>query len=397
MILYFNPGHETAVLNGSPYYTAPANIVTMQNELSYLPAWYGATGDVVLVDTIEIPDYYQFLYQNLEALPMAITDESLSNYSDEEIILWGISPQSIYYWETLAAEQDISFTLPIWNDEYTFLNSRLSARNVLNEIIKIVPEVDSNISPQIFDSLEILETYLENSSYPLLAKALYSSSGRGLLWLPPTGLTRTERQILHGILKKQGNISVERVLDKQVDFAMEFMSDGKGNVSFEGYSLFYTNKKGGYEANFIGSQNSIENILTSKISNILLDEVKKSLLGILAEQYGKVYKGCIGVDMMIYKDGGVYKLHPCLEINMRYNMGYLALKLYENYVVPSSSGKFFIEFSATEGEIMKRHQENLLEYPISFADKRLKSGYLALCPISEKSKYRACVVIENER
>lgn len=180
-----------------------------------------------------------------------------------------------------------------------------------------------------------------------------------------------------------------------MDFAMEFIIDSHGNVSFEGYSLFETNNKGAYLANFIGSQKSIYKQLTDKISPELLEKVKIKLSEILKEEFSPYYKGCIGIDMMIYKEKGNYRLHPCLEINLRYNMGYLSAMLYEKYIEPTSHGKFIIDFGAMEGEIYKKHQQMLTSYPPLMREGRITSGYLSLCPVNKESRYRAYILIED--
>ena len=46
-IHFFNPGHETAILQGSENYTPPANVQRMIRELSYLPVWYADPEDFV--------------------------------------------------------------------------------------------------------------------------------------------------------------------------------------------------------------------------------------------------------------------------------------------------------------------------------------------------------------
>lgn len=395
MILYFNPGHETAVNNASPYYTAPANVISMQQELGYLPAWYGQAEDTVIICDLLDKNYFSSLSENLNYIPKAITINQLPNYQNTKISLWGISPQSIHFFNELCKEYDISLDVPEWKEEYTYLNSRLAARDCLMELTGRIEEVSSDIVPKFYNNLEDIEKDVNNSDFQLLAKAPYSSSGRGLLWLPVAGLTRTERQILHGILKKQNCVSIERVLDKVLDFAMEFMTDGKGNITFAGYSLFNTNNKGAYLGNYIGGQDHIITQLTSYISSPLISNIQKQLAEILRDKYASVYKGCIGVDMLIYKENGGYKLHPCLEINMRYNMGYLALKLHENHLLPSSYGRFHLDFSAEEGNIFNKHNKLKDEFPASFENGRLKEGYLPLCPVNEKSKYWAYILIKS--
>lgn len=395
MIHYFNPGHETAVLNTSPYYTPPANIMTMQRELSFLPAWYASSGDVVYQDDVIDRDYLFYLQRNIDFKLHTINKSNISEYNGCDVCLWGISPQSIHFFQEINNNLDVNLQIPKWNDIYLYLNSREAAKDCLSDLIKLHSQISERILPDFYSTLEQIEERVTMSSFQLLAKAPFSSSGRGLLWLPVDGLTRTERQILHGFLKKQKKISLEPVLDKQVDFAMEFISNGKGRVDFVGYSLFETTSRGNYLGNYIGSQAYIEKILIQKVQQSLLDDVRNSLISILSQKYGNLYNGCIGVDMMIYSDNGKFKLHPCLEINMRYNMGYLAYMLTNNYICSDSQGRFVIDFSPIEGNIYRQHEEMKQKYTPLFADNKLLSGYLSLCPINEKTHYRAYVLVNR--
>ena len=393
-IHYFNPGHETAVNNASPYYTPPANIAAMQEELSFLPAWYADRGDKVLVDRKD-EVYYSYLTKKFSTLAQPVSKNELKLYKDANVSLWGVSPQAIRYFEEQNKELEINLNIPQWSEEYKYLNSRLAARDCLSELINSIPLLSQAVIPQFYTNLDNINRAVNASAYQLLAKAPYSSSGRGLLWLPAIGLTRTENQILHGILKKQGSVSIERVLDKQMDFAMEFMADGKGNIAFAGYSLFYTNAKGGYEANYIGSQESIIEQLSEKISLDLLDSVKGKLINILSEKLTTLYNGCIGVDMLIYLEDNEYKLHPCVEINMRYNMGFLTCRLYENYIATQSCGKFYIDFNPKSEEMYNNHLLMEEKHPIRIENGKITSGYLSLCPINGSNRYRAYVLVEK--
>jgi hypothetical protein len=396
MIHYFNPGHETAVHNASPYYMAPANVAAMQTELAYLLVWYAHYGDRVLVSNEKDRGYNSFLSAYFDILPTAITKRNLIKGDRDEVQLWGISPQAIHFFQELNEKYDCNLQLPRWSEELIFLNSRQSAHNSLSELIESIPDISSSLLPQVCTSLDEIEQAVDSSSAQLLAKAPYSSSGRGLLWLPVGGLTRTERQILHGILKKQKIVLLEKVVDKQVDFALEFVCDGKCKAAFEGYSLFKTNNKGAYQGNYLGRQEDIHNQLVTNIDRNLLEEVKMRLTDILSSVYAPYYNGCVGVDMMLYKENNEIKIHPCVEINMRYNMGYLAVCFSKNYLYEGSSGQYNLDFSAKEGEIYESHRLLSEKYPLVVESGRIKSGYLSLCPVYLTSHYRAYVLVESE-
>lgn len=392
-LYYFNPGHEGAILSSSPYYTPPSNIVNLQNDLAYLPAWYAKPTDFVLLQS-ELPlKFKKFLSENLRPIANGFTENNL-NRSLKEVHLWGISPQSINYFEKLGDKYHLKFKLPEWKDELKKLSSRETAKDCLIDLCNTVSAISSDLIPCFYTTMNEIENIVQKKQYQLLAKAPYSSSGRGLLWLPIGSLTQTERQILQGILNKQKTVSIEKALDKKLDFAMEFIL-GNNDIRFEGYSLFETNSKGGYLGNYIGSQINIIKKLNRFIKDNLLEEVKRQLLKIIKDRFGKFYSGCIGVDMMIYKKNEEYKLHPCVEINLRDNMGLLALRLSENYLEADAEGTFLTDFSSIEGEQETRHIEMKKKYPVLFSDGRIKSGYLSLCPVNEKTKYRAYVLINQ--
>ena len=398
MIHYFNPGHEMAVLNKSPYYMPPANVLRMQHDLSYLPAWYASTDEFVFINEEQADEVNAFIdVQNrlFVDLPQIITHNNIATVADSEICLWGIAPQAIHLFETINQDCDMRLKIPAWHDEYLYLTGRLTAKNCLESLIQHIPAISADLLPHFCDNLDEVEEIIKKSKYPMLAKAPYSSSGKGIIWLTDSFLDIKEKELLSGIIKKQRSISLEFVLNKKLDFSMQFLCDGRGEARFEGLSLFETNTKGAYSGNFLYSQEKITNLLTEKISSTLLDNVKTELLSILKSTYASVYKGCIGVDMMVYeKDKNLY-LHPCVEINMRYNMGYLALKLHQNRIHPTSEGKFFIEYTNTGKITSQKHLEAQQHFPLQLKNGAIQKGYLSLCPVSEQSKYRAYIVVSE--
>lgn len=392
-LYYFNPGHEGAILTSSPYYTPPTNMVNLQHDLAYLAAWYADAEDFVLLQS-ELPlDFQEYLSKNIRPLPKGITTDKM-NRSLNEVHLWGISPQSINYFEKINSKYHLHFKLPQWKDELRTLSSRETAKECLTKLCNEIPSISTNIIPSFYTHLSEIEDVVQNADYQFLAKAPYSSSGRGLLWLPVGCLTQTERQILQGILNKQKTVSIEKALNKRLDFAMEFILDDE-NIRFEGYSLFETNAKGGYLGNYIGSQENIINKINKLVDSQLLEEVNSCLQKVLKDKFTGFYSGCIGVDMMVYEDeDGICKLHPCIEINVRDNMGLLALRFSQKYLDAHSEGSFYMDFTSQEGEQVDRDKRMREEYPALFSNGKIKHGYLPLCPVSEKTKYRAYVLVK---
>ncbi|MDR1632844.1 MAG: hypothetical protein LBR97_08225 [Dysgonamonadaceae bacterium] len=370
MIHYFNPGHETAVLNASKYYQPPRRVAKMQEDLALLPAWYASPGD------------YVFTGQNFP-------NETLKNNSVE---LWGISPQSIHYFETLNKLYGLQLQIPEWKEEYRFLGSRLAAQKTLAALMDAIPEIDKTILPQFYSNLDDVEKIV-NPTLPYLIKSPYSSSGRGLLWLPSGKLAQSEKQIISGMLKKQSQVSVEKALDKRLDFSMHFEISREKETHFIGYSIFRTNAKGAYESSLLANREILEKQITDLINKDLLRKTEKILTGILQEMYAPHYTGNLGVDMLAYACGKQFRLHPCVEINMRKSMGYLAIRLFENHISPNSQGHFFVEYHKSSPMLNEKHAALQKQYPLQMENDRIYSGYLNLCPITKKTNYSAYIIV----
>ena len=60
------------------------------------------------------------------------------------------------------------------------------------------------------------------------------------------------------------------------------------------------------------------------VPKVSFDRLKRKLEEELSSRFGSVYSGYLGVDMMVcrFPSGEVeYRIHPCVEINLRMNMG----------------------------------------------------------------------------
>ena len=98
--------------------------------------------------------------------------------------------------------------------------------------------------------------------------------------------------------------------------------------------------------------------------------------------------------MMIYQtEEGINKIHPCVEVNMRYTMGLVALRLSEKIVYRGSRGVLKITYYPKSGEALANHLAMQKQYPAQFILSKLYSGYLNLCPIDKDTSYCATLLI----
>ncbi len=122
--------------------------------------------------------------------------------------------------------------------------------------------------------------------------------------------------------------------------------------------------------------------------------IQEAVCAVLQEVYGSIYTGCIGVDMLVYKQkDGSFAIHPCIEINMRYTMGMVALRLFQHYVVPEAVGEYRVSYDKESGEALDKHRFMSETYPLRLANGRIQEGYLSLCPVTKETHYRAYLLI----
>ena len=398
---YLNLGHENAILTQSPYYHAPENVRRMMADLSFLPAWYGDAADKVLVDKALDAEFMHTIapYNSILAQPIVCNSDELSknNLVELNAAPWGLSPQSIHFFNTLKQKHNYPLIVPTWRADYYLLCSRKTAaiclEGALNQLNRAI---DHAIIPTFCTTIDEVEQYTAINPSPYLLKAPFSSSGRGLVWVYNKEIAVDKKQYISGILKRQGYISIEPVLNKQVDFAMEFYADGKGNVNYVGLSLFNTATQGGYTGNFVGEQTDITEKLSNWVDINMLNQVKEAIEAQLKLNYATTYQGYLGVDMMIYQIGeGRYKIHPCVEINMRYTMGLVALRLSEKVVQAGCRGQFNISYYRDKGEALTMHHAMQKQHPTQMKAGKLCAGYLNLCPIDKDTSYCATLLISN--
>jgi len=398
---YFNPGHEAAVSNGSPFYVAPANVQFMQRELAFLPAWYAQNNDFVLVGN----DFdFSFFENNKKyfpdlAQPISFDKDYILNFNriksfGAEIYasFWGISPAAINFFEKIGAKNEINLHIVHWEKEFQNLCSRRAANECLIYLKHKIPQIAVEV-PQFVNSMQMFENVINNTDEMLIAKNPFSSSGRGILRIDPKNFSRATRQIIHGWLRRQGCVSIEPMYTKILDFAMEFRCVNGQNAVFEGYSLFETDKKCAYKNNILTFQKKIENIICQFVDIELIEQIKNEINVFLNEKY-KNYSGFLGVDMLIYVSENQYFIYPCVEINMRANMGILAINFVEKYLCTDATGRLAVDFCKNSGDIFAQHCQMTKKFPLHFADGKLCKGYLPLCPVNENSKYWAYVVVD---
>ena len=399
----FNPGHEMEILCGKSHYTPSYTVQKMSADLELLPIWYGGAGSFTLVRNIRSSQFISILpkeFRPLLSSPMILNLMTKELYRRKKMgdkpnlppltaNIWGISPRSIDILKELK-QAGMDIEIPEWKEEYATLTKRQTSAVCLEQLQKKIPITPSIEVPEFFSDVDGLQEYISKKTPPFVLKTPFSSSGRGLYWLEDNKLDSRAISWINGALRKQGAVSLEPALDKVMDFAAEFYSDGNGDVKYTGLSIFETNSHGQFTGCMLGSQEALMRSLNEYISPDDYMYLVEQICLILKDIVGSTYCGFMGVDMLIYKaSDGNYAVHPFVELNLRYTMGLVAMQISNQFIHPGSHG--MLRTISFVYNAYQEHQRMQDESPLILDGGLIRSGYMSLCPVSKDTRYLAVI------
>lgn len=385
----FNPWHDMALANFTPYFKVSSEILRMSCDLCFLPVWYAPDDAYIRIYDTDTAETFISQVSEFRRFEKA---RFVENGFACDIMPWGWSPSLVHM---LVKDGVDSSFLPNHEtlDKIRFLSGRQRCVDVLSELSVVESTCGKAFCCY---SMEDVKNYLQIYG-KLILKSPWSGSGRGLCRVSPDVWSKNIEGWISRILRTQGCVMAEPIYNKVCDFAMEFYSSPEGSVSFAGYSLFETDAFGNYKQNLLLSDDEIETrLLSYNIPFDTLREVRRRLIDIFNNMIAGAYTGYFGVDMMLCFQDEEMLLHPCVEINMRMNMGVVSRIIYDRYLSSSSHGYFVTEHYNSDGEALQSHRKMLSEQPLVLDyDGRIKSGYLTLTPILSSTRYQAYVIVKE--
>lgn len=381
----FNPWHDLALANFSPNYTPPASAMKMADDLALLPVWYG-DGDAVIAEGATNRSFLDDMKNMFPITTEMISFQEIVSCRNEKIIPWGWNPTLRKKMLSLGVDEH---QLPSI-EELELLKVYANRKNAVRLLQELKVEENFCGESHYFTRLEDLLEFLQSMPGDKILKMPVSGSGKGLIWILER-ITDKQTDWCRKVIREQGGVVAEPVLRKILDFALEFYLR-EGTVQFAGYSLFRSAASGAYAGNELLSDKRIEQRLSGYISIDMLRQLRESLSVKLAQYFPK-YRGYAGVDMMVCETDEGYRIHPCVEVNMRMNMGVVARTFHRRYMERGAEGKFVVDFFKKPGSAKLFHEKMQRESPHKFENGKIISGYLLLTPVTSDTCYMAYVQI----
>lgn len=363
----FNPDNDIALGNNLRRFTPPRNAMLLRKYGAMLPLWIAGDGDIIYAEGGDLR-WLQRMSDMLEKNVTLLSSDNIgrikkvspwgwSNAIAGDLIRLGISPQLI--------------------PDQTHIERirQLSHRRSSVIINRQLEEAGFNVPmPVEISDIETLEKHLRQTG-PAVIKSPWSSSGRGVVYTEKMPQTRL-LSLAAGMIKHQGSVLVEPLLDKIMDFAMLF-DIRDGIARYVGLSVFDTLATGNYTGNIVASEQNLTNLLCRYVDISILQRLQKSLETILSELVGDAYTGICGIDMMIHTgNDGTPLIAPCIELNLRHTMGYIAHCLERDIISPEITGRMTVTYTGAS-----QTPPSTGAMPPHFnADNRLIAGTLQLVP-----------------
>lgn len=325
----FNPSHDEALAAHSPYYYPSKIARHLANEWGALPMLWASENDYILLPNEAVkPEEAET--NAVHFLRPSGLNAQLWN-SIHNIQPWGWDALLVHQLRKMGAPESLLPT-ELQLETIRQLSSRNSTTLLLPQLRAAllregIPTVGQSFIATTLDEVMSFTAIHQR----VMVKSLWSCSGRGVfqVGLSPTAsvLGRIKR-----LLREQGGVEVEPLYNEFKNFALEFDALPNGRVSYVGLSLFTTSSTGGYTGNRVASQSALEAELSIHFS--FLSQMAIIAEQVLADYLQARYVGPLGIDMMLVSTPKGIQLHPCIELNLRRTMGYVAWSISQHMERP---------------------------------------------------------------
>lgn len=391
--------------NGSKWWQPNQLLQKMETDLGILPMFFARETDYVLVHSLPEATFLASLQDvgfpvpGFREINDALDSDAFLQVPKNRLLPWGWSPATHRLLSPLKESCSPGFIdspASRWSDNHRKVRSKLFALDILRKLHPLLPDehrIQQDLTGEECFSKKDIENKI-NRWGKIMVKLPWSSSGRGLQPITKLPVHGKVWEKLLGMIREQGSVLVEPFLDKVFDLAFQFNLH-KGKVSYLGNSFFITDSKGQYRGNYLnGFPPDVDQEVKALIGT-LPEWLLPSLVRILEQSdLARVHEGNFGVDTLLFRDSkGKMRINPCLEINVRQNMGLLSLQL-EKFLASASKGLFSIRFDEPIGHL-NFTEEMKHKHPLRFSNGKIESGFLSLTEVNSDSRFGAWVLVER--
>lgn len=373
----FNPSAELH-LAGKRVVALPAPLAGLARDLETLPMFLAGSHDAVLVSRPPRAAFLAGLRSAGFALPEFLTAAQIDSQSRSFSSLkpWAWSPDSkARFSSVLSSQPELA---PAEAEQRRFekgwsaeLARRWAEQHSADWLAPA--ETIGTVYTESEAGLEAMAR-LHASGAPLVIKAALGSAGRGMTRVLSEADLPIAAAWLSRTLARQGAVVIEPWLERVLDLSVQISIAADGAVRVDGVTRFETDRRGQYEGSLLGHplRDLDEDLRMAVIGPgrgwRMFEHLEEAARFVGAALYRLGHQGPAGMDALVYRDPtGNFRLKPIVEVNPRYTMGHLALRL-GGHMGSGWSGRFRI---VTQALAAREGAESLAAYVAGLAETTL--------------------------
>jgi hypothetical protein len=387
-IYFFNPTGEMAIANGTISYMPPRKLQIFEEDLAFLPSFFAHEGDTIVTphkpDLSFVKQWQQLGLPSLTYTPFKEL-EAVNSFGYLRPWSWN---QAIHYkCKSIKSQGSEAFKHSpnySWDTGHKDFFSRQTT-NLIQSHIQGSCTVHIPHSAIKISSIEQFDNWIKNQTSAII-KMPWSSSGRGIHIIHPKKNKPINYPWLKGAIKQQGYVTAEPLLNKKFDFSFQLYLRKDGTLDLLGISYFINDSKGHFTGGYINWPHQQSYISQFLNDETLQDAANRLISGIKKVSPERYYEGPLGVDAIVYKDEKEQlKIHPCVDINWRYNMGMVNISL-NKFISSNSKGIWKVQsFKPETWNTFITDQQR--KKPLIINNNKISSGFIPMTPPSATAHF----------
>jgi uncharacterized ferritin-like protein (DUF455 family) len=322
VVYFFNPASEMEALFPENSFTIPAAVNDVAHDLASLMMFVTQGDDVVVAQKRPSTEYLTIYRDAGYALPQFSDWSELSDRTVTRFEPWGRTKYSQKIIDSFGG-RIIEEQTPV-APEYIF-SKQWAVESFIDQEPKKFP---SEIVRDVKTAVEFATKFITENECPLVLKAPYGSSGRNMIRVIRPGIEPKQITWIETTLKTQKSLICEPWVEKITDLSVQLQITAQG-PKILGITNFLTDIRGQYVGHFLGKK--FHQLPQDFHREFHRQEFQKSLEDKAQEigqkLFNEGYRGPVGVDAFVYRDGKEIRLRNFVEINPRFTMGRIALEL----------------------------------------------------------------------
>lgn len=323
VVYWFNPACEIEIANPAESFKPPAVLERIRTDLAGLMQYLTKGDDVVWVPKRPTSNFLADVQAVGLPIPQFIEEEAeLLGRPVSTVEPWGQSPASRRRQESMGLK---SLQPKQFVSDWRIFSKAFSA--------SLLADMEpSSIVGKTFDDpsavIAFVESHFRSAASPLVLKAPFGSSGRGMLRVKAPGLEPKQIHWVRNVIESQGAVVAEPWLERILDLSVQVnVANDKRPVL--GVTRFLTDTRGQYIGHKLGRKfgDLSPDLRRALHEDGMLARLESTARQVLDHLAASGYVGPAGIDALVYLDQGVPKLKPIVEINPRYTMGRIALEI----------------------------------------------------------------------